>query len=95
MLVKGLSKGPFKALKRLTAGFKIKNSFMDCQGAKEEPEGRLGEPGDLKSARGGPPALSPLPGSPGLHSGSSWAPWNSRVESTYKKLRVEALICIT
>ena len=39
---------------------------------REEPEGRPGGPGELKTARGGSPlALLSLPGPPGLPSGSS------------------------
>ena len=30
---------------------------MDCQGARAEPEGRPGGPGDLKRTRWGPPGL--------------------------------------
>ena len=63
----------------LQAGFKIRNSsLMACQGAQEEPEGRLGGPEDIKTARRGPSklfypsliilvfllALPGLPGSP-------------------------------
>ena len=38
---------------------------------REEPEGRPVGPGDLKTAMGVPLALLPLPGHPGLPSGSS------------------------
>ena len=33
----------------------VRNQEMDCQGAKAEPEGRAGGPGNLKTARGGSP----------------------------------------
>ena len=45
---------------------------MEFQG-REEPEGRPGGPGDLKSPGGTPLALLLLPGRPSLLSGSSLA----------------------
>ena len=38
-----------------------KDSLMDCQGAQEEPEGRPGGPGNLKTATRSQLTLSPLP----------------------------------
>ena len=48
----------FMSLTRLTSRIsrlQDKDSLMDCQGALEEPEGRPGGPGNLKTARGFPP----------------------------------------
>ena len=52
-------------------GLGNRDSSMDCQGAQEDPKRPEG-PGDLNTATGVPPlALLPLPGPPGLPSGSS------------------------
>ena len=75
----------YKFRARFGAGFgssrlQDKDSLMAmaCQGAREEPEARPGGPGDLKIAWGGSSlGLLPLLDSPGLPSGSSWAPWQS------------------
>ena len=45
---------------------------MDCLVAQEEPEGRPGGPGDVKTAREDLLALLPLHGPLGLPSGSSF-----------------------
>ena len=44
---------------------------------REEPEGRPGGPGDPESPWESRLARLPLPGPPGLPSGSSWAPCQS------------------
>jgi hypothetical protein len=60
----------------LTASRKA-NNLIEFREAGEEPTGKPGAPGDLKTTRGIPLVLLSLIGLPGFMLALPWLPWNS------------------
>ena len=58
-------------LAKAEAPARMTQSYSQKHTLTKEPEVRPGGPGGLKTARGLPPALLPLPDTPGLRLGSS------------------------